>query len=78
MAEVAAGSTRVSRPMSRMALTLCLWFCTVPFVALVVGAWLGLKAALVAVLATLVVAAAVCRTLCAVVRPARRAASATR
>jgi hypothetical protein len=47
-----------------MALALCLWLCTVPFVILVVGAGLGWQGTLLAVLATLGATAAVCWTLC--------------
>ena len=47
-----------------MELSVAVWVCTVPFVFLVLGPWLGFKAVLVIALAWAAVMAAVCWTIC--------------
>jgi hypothetical protein len=47
-----------------MGLTLCAWVCTLPLVFLLIGPWLGVRAAVVTALALLVVIAVACWVLC--------------
>lgn len=53
------------RDRSPMELTAALWLCTLPFIALLLGPWLGFRAVLLVALAWAAVMATVCWTLCA-------------
>ena len=47
-----------------MPLALAVWICTLPFVFLLVGPWLGIRAAITTALVLLIVMLAVCWVLC--------------
>ncbi len=48
-----------------MALALCVWLCTLPFVFLLIAPWLGARIAVVTALVLLVVIGVACWALCA-------------
>jgi len=47
-----------------MALTLGIWFCTIPFVLALLGPWLGLKSALLVALSFAAITGVMCWILC--------------
>jgi hypothetical protein len=48
-----------------MALALCVWLCTLPFVFLLIAPWFGVRVAVVTALVLFVVVGVVCWALCA-------------
>lgn len=52
-----------------MGLTLCVWVCTLPIVALLIAPWLGVRAAVVTALGLLAVLTVVCWALCSARTP---------
>ncbi len=56
--------TKWRRDWAPMALALCVWLCTLPFVFLLVVPWLGARVAVVTALVLLGVIAVACRALC--------------